>query len=261
MLPKNSTLKTIIVDDELSGREALNKILTEYSTGYDVMGIASSADEGEELIKTHKPDLVFADIEMPIRSGLEMLSSSLEHHNFLIVLTTAHEQYAIKAINKFDIVGYLLKPIDIDEFRGIEKKIAAKAALGVPEKPNKHNNANVGSGPAILFLPKLGGKEAVNVEDIIYCKASNNYTEIYLKGKTQKVISKTLKATESMLADFPFFYRVHDSYLVNYRFIEEFRNEGEGGMLNLTEGYSVDISKRRKADFLQFLKSKGVKFN
>ena len=261
MQPKNTNLKTIIVDDELSGRESLNKILTTYSQGYDVLGIASSAEEGEQLIKSHKPDLVFADIEMPIKSGLEMLNSALEHQQFLIVLTTAHEQYAIKAINKFDIVGYLLKPIDIDEFRHIEKKIFAKANLGIEQKTLPSAPSNSTNGPSILFLPKLGGKEAINIEDIIYCKASNNYTEIILKGKIKKVISKTLKATESMLVDFPYFYRVHDSYLVNYRCIEEFRNEGEGGMLNLTEGHSVDISKRRKADFLLFLKSTGVKFN
>jgi two-component system LytT family response regulator len=260
MQPESKLLKTVIVDDEPSGRESLYKYLTEFSKGYDVVGVASSADEGEEMILKFKPDLVFSDIEMPIRSGLEMLSSVIDKHSFLIVLTTAHEQYAIKAINRFDIVGYLLKPIDMDEFHGISRKIFEKAGQDT-FKRSTVQSGSTDSKSSIIFLPKLGGKEAIKAEDIIYCKASNNYTEIYLIGKTQKVISKTLKATESMLSDSPFFFRVHDSYLVNYRFIQEFKNEGEAGMLNLQEGHSIDVSKRKKADFLQFLRANGVKFD
>ena len=187
--------------------------------------------------------------------------------NLIYIITHQNSPLVMKEIGRLreltfrEAGGGTGKPIDIDEFRHIEKKIFAKANLGIEQKTLPSAPSNSTNGPSILFLPKLGGKEAINIEDIIYCKASNNYTEIILKGKIKKVISKTLKATESMLVDFPYFYRVHDSYLVNYRCIEEFRNEGEGGMLNLTEGHSVDISKRRKADFLLFLKSTGVKFN
>ena len=260
MQTEKKLLKTIIIDDEPSGRESLYKYLIEYSNSYDVLGIASSADEGEEMILKFKPDLVFTDIEMPIRSGLDMLTSVLQQLEFLIVLTTAHEQYAIKAINRFNIVGYLLKPIDMDEFRGVERKIFEKASLDSSFKSANQIVSISKPASSMIFLPKLGGKEAIKAEDIIYCKASNNYTEIYLLGKVQKVISKTLKSTESMLADFPFFYRVHDSYLVNYRYILEFKNEGEAGMLILQEGYNIDVSKRRKADFLKFLRENGVKF-
>lgn len=260
MQPDTKVFRTVIVDDEPSGRESLKKYLLDFSVGYDVLGVASSAEEGEKMILNLKPDLVFADIEMPIRSGLDMLGAVIDKHPFLIVLTTAHEQYAIKAINRFDIVGYLLKPIDLDEFRGVEKKIREKAGL-LKDKPEKTEiSPPQNPSSSIIFLPKLGGKEAVSAEDIIYCKASNNYTEIYLTGKNKKVISKTLKATEALLSGFPYFFRAHDSYLVNFRFIREFRNEGEAGMLILAEGYHVDVSKRRKADFLHFLRTHGVTF-
>ncbi len=253
-------IKTIIVDDELSGRQSLEKIVVGFSSAFEVIGIAKNAEEGVQMIRDLRPDLVFADIEMPYKSGLDMLKEALQQCSFQIVLTTAHEQYAIKAINQFDVIGYLLKPVDLDEFYKVEKRIVEKLTRGQQQTVNPLQTIPF-STHAKLFIPKLGGKEAIDPSDIIYCKASGPYTEIHLFTGEVKTVSKPLKATETILNNQLGFFRVHDSYLINCKYICELRNEGEGGVVILNKKTEVDISRRKKHDFLSYLESRGLFFS
>jgi len=252
-------IRTIIVDDELSGRQSLEKILIGFSVAFEVVGIAKSADEGLQMIKNLKPDLVFADIEMPYKSGLDMLKESLLINSFHIVLTTAHEQYAIKAINQFDVIGYLLKPVDLDEFYKVEKRIIDKFSNGQTHVPPSLQSISF-STHSKLFIPKIGGKEAVDPSEILYCKASGPYTEIHMISGVVKTISKPLKATEVLLTPSLGFFRVHDSFLVNSNHISELRNEGESSVVVLNKVTEIDVSRRKKSEFLEFLETRGLFF-
>ena len=108
-------LKTIIIDDEIRGRELLHKMLQKFCAEVDVVALADSADAGKKLIEEHHPDLVFLDIEMPHGSGFEMLER-FGKIDFNVVFVSAHKEYAMKAI-KYSALDYLLKPIDIFELQ------------------------------------------------------------------------------------------------------------------------------------------------
>ena len=108
-------LKTIIIDDETKGRQMMQRLLEKYCRGVEVVALADSADAGKKMIEEHHPDLVFLDIEMPYRSGFEMLEE-LESINFNVVFVSAHEKHAMKAI-KYSALDYLLKPVNIKELQ------------------------------------------------------------------------------------------------------------------------------------------------
>ena len=113
-------LRTIIIDDESRGREVLHKMLRKFCGNIDVVGLADSADEGKKLIREHRPDLVFLDIEMPYQNGFEMLES-LGAVDFNVIFVSAHERHAMKAI-KYSALDYLLKPVNINELQAAVDK-------------------------------------------------------------------------------------------------------------------------------------------
>ena len=116
-------LRTIIIDDERSGRQVLQQMLQKYCNNVEVVATADSAEAGKEMIDTHFPDLVFLDIEMPHENGFQLLQK-FEDRNFEVVFVTAHPEYAMKAI-KFRPLDYLLKPVSLAELKMTVEKAKA----------------------------------------------------------------------------------------------------------------------------------------
>src|SRR5215216_5638847 len=108
-------ITALIIDDEENNISNLAELLREYCSEIRVVGTATNADSGIELINKNQPDLIFLDIQMPGKNGLEMLAS-LASFDFDVIFVTAYDQYGIQAI-KFAAIDYLLKPIDINELR------------------------------------------------------------------------------------------------------------------------------------------------
>ncbi len=117
-------IKSIIVDDEKHGRENLAGILSQHCQHVEVLGEANSVESAIELIKTHNPDLVFLDIEMPKANGFQLLEHFSEI-NFEVIFVTAYGNYAIKAI-RFSAADYILKPINYHELKVAVEKVAQK---------------------------------------------------------------------------------------------------------------------------------------
>lgn len=113
-------LKTIIIDDESGGRQMMRRLLEKYCSNVQVVALADSAEAGKKMIEEHHPDLVFLDIEMPHRSGFEMLEE-MKNRDFNIVFVSAHEKYAMKAI-KYSALDYLMKPVNIKELQAAIEK-------------------------------------------------------------------------------------------------------------------------------------------
>ena len=239
-------LKAVIVEDEAQSRTILSNYLQKYCSQVSILGEATTVKEGIELIIKKQPDLVFLDVEMPFGNAFDLLEKMPER-NFEIVFVTAYEQYALEALNNH-AAYYLMKPIDIDEL------IKAVAYVGeIKEKERKLEKLVLKAGiPKVsgkITIPQLDGFQVLDVADIIYCKADDNYTEIYLENR-KRLVSKTLKYFESALEAFPF-VRIHKSYLVNINAVVKYR-KGKGGSVVLTNGKELSVSASRKRQLLSF---------
>ena len=243
-------IKTIIIDDEQNSREALENLVKSYCPDLHVVSSAASVEEGIKVIKSEKPDLVFLDIEMPDKSGFDLLSQ-LGTIDFEVIITTGYEQYAVKAF-KTVALDYLLKPIDINELELAVAKVLEKRKK---RKVNKNFDVFIqnwkSGGNEQIALASSEGFIFVKVRDIIYCKGDGAYTYFYIKDMPRLTVSKNLKEFEELLKDQSFF-RVHKSYLINLNEMKKYIR-GDGGYVVMTNGDNVDVSKRKKESFLSNL--------
>ena len=239
-------LKAILVEDEANSREILRNYLKKYCPEVVLVGEASSIKEGLILIENNKLDLVFLDVEMPFGNAFDLLEQVLER-TFETVFVTAYNQYAMDALNHH-AAYYLMKPINIDEL--------IKAVDFVKEIKEKEERIldkilvpNIARVEGKITLPQQDGFQVLNVTDILYCKADDNYTEIYLENK-KIVVSKTLKYFEEALSSFSF-ARIHKSYLVNVNEIVKYR-KGKGGSVVISSGKELLVSASKKKDLLSY---------
>ncbi|SHG65472.1 LytR/AlgR family response regulator transcription factor [Flagellimonas flava] len=239
-------LKAILVEDEANSREILRNYLAKYCPGVKLLGEASNIDEGLELIQKHKPDLVFLDVEMPFGNAFDLLDK-VPDRSFETVFVTAYNQYAMDALNNH-AAYYLMKPINIDELikavdyvKDIKEKENALEGQVLKAKPIKAEGK--------ITIPQQDGFQVLEVGDIYFCKADDNYTEIYLEHK-KIVVSKTLKYFEDTLKDYAF-SRIHKSYLVNVGEVVKYK-KGKGGSVVLSNGKELSVSASKKAGLLSY---------
>ena len=242
-------LRTIIVEDEQTSREILKNYLTKYCPTVEVVGEAKNIDEAMILIRNNDLDLVFLDVEMPYGSGFDLLDK-LGKTDFEVVFVTAYNQYAIEALNKHASY-YLLKPISIDDLIK-----AVDYVTELKEKENELQNTvlvpKTNPTDQKITIPTQDGFEVLQMKDIIYCKADDNYTEIYLENGLKKLVSKTLKYFEDILKENGF-ARIHKSYLVNVSYIVSYK-KGKGGTVFLNNGKELSVSASKKAELLSYFK-------
>jgi len=242
-------INAIIIDDEAKGRLALREKLSAYCPEVNVIAEAANGQEALLLIQHHKPQLIFLDIEMPRMTGFEMLNE-LAEKNFHIIFTTAYDQYAIKAI-KYAAFDYLLKPIDIEELKNAVNKLSAEKNTETVKQVEllNQNMQHPKKQFHKLAIPSLDGLMFYEINDIIHLEANSNYTSIYLTNKTKIIASKTLKEFEEILPE-DVFFRTHHSHIINLGFIKRYI-KGDGGQIELQNGTYVDVSRRKKDDFLK----------
>jgi len=181
------------------------------------------------------------------------LLQQLSPIHFEVIFVSAHDQYAIKAI-RFSALDYLLKPIDVEDLMHAVNRVKERQnhTSSSFQFQSVLNNIQLKSGRVEkLAVPTLQGIDFFNTQDILYCKAEGSYTQIVLKNNQQALVCKNLKDFESLLAESGFF-RVHHSYIINLAHVEKYV-KGEGGYVVLTENHHVDVSRRKKEEFLGLL--------
>lgn len=239
-------LKAILVEDEANSREILRNYLAKYCTNVTLVGEASTIKEGLELINTNELDLIFLDVEMPFGNAFDLLDQ-VPDRTFETVFVTAYNQYAMDALNNH-AAYYLMKPISIDELIN-----AVEYVTDIRQKENalidRVLKPKLKSVDGKITIPQQDGFQVLNVSDILYCKADDNYTEIHLEGK-RIVVSKTLKYFEEALSDFPF-ARIHKSYLVNVNEVVKYV-KGKGGSVIVSSGKELLVSASKKKDLLAY---------
>ncbi len=242
-------LKSIIVEDEETSRKILRNYLTKYCPNVSILGEASNAEEALVLIRNTELDLVFLDVEMPYGNAFDLLDK-VGDIDFETVFVTAYDHYAIDALN-LHASYYLMKPISIDELiKAVDYVTEIKTkeeALQDQVLTPKTNNVN-----GKITIPQQDGFEVIETASIMYCKADDNYTEIYLNNNKRKLVSKTLKYFEEALSESGF-ARVHKSYLVNVNEVRKYV-KGKGGCVVLSNGKQIMVSASKKSNLLSYFK-------
>jgi two-component system LytT family response regulator len=243
-------IRSVVVEDERISREILLALLAEHCPAVEVVAVADSVQTGVEAIRKHKPDLIFLDIEMPYGNAFDLLEQ-IGDVRCEVIFTTAFDVYAIRAI-KICALDYLLKPIDPEELA---------AAVDRAENQLSRNNRNLEAlienlsnrhhGQHKIVLPTLEDLVFVQIDDIIRCEASGNYTMFHLLNGERIIVSKTLKEYDLILSDMNFF-RVHHSSLININHVRKYVR-GDGGYVVMCDDSQVTVSRRRKEDLLKKL--------
>lgn len=249
-------ISAIVVDDEVKNRELLAKMISQFCHNVNVVGQAESVDVAISLIDEFEPDLVFLDIEMPDKNGFALLEH-YENPKFQVIFTTAHAEYAIKAI-KFAALDYLLKPVNLNEL-----KIAVEKAAIEAERPERDRmlsdrfailRESRGQGNfnfQKIALPSADGLEFYSIAKILRCEADRAYCRFYFESGESVLVSKPLSEFEDLLQECDFF-RVHKSNMINLNHVKKYV-KGRGGYVILSDGSHVDVSARKKDELMAVL--------
>ncbi|RMB63477.1 DNA-binding response regulator [Dokdonia sinensis] len=246
-------MNILLIDDENKALALLKTLLTEHCPQVVQIWTADTLENGVAIIREHKPDLVFLDIEMPEHSGLEILDFFKDERiDFNIVFCTAYNEYAIEAF-KINAVDYLLKPVDIQELQGAIQKTASL----ISQKDIGNNILQLQASLQMLSKRKLAlevprGVLFVEYTDILYFEADGMYTNVFLKNKRKECIAKPLKYFVDQLSGNEAFYRPHRSYLVNVGSICEFVKK-DGGFLIMDDKKKIAISRDKKDSFFELI--------
>jgi two-component system LytT family response regulator len=241
-------INTFIVDDEKNATDMLVSLLQDYFPKVRVVGTADSIKSAYEGIQSHKPDLVFLDINLGSQLSFELLEL-FDKIDFQIIFLTAYEQYAIQAI-KVSALDYVLKPVNIGKLKEaitryneqLESNITMKVGQMISNISTDDLNQHK------IALPVQSGTEFKRIDDILYLMADGSYTRFHFRDKTQIVVSKHLKLYNDVLIDYGF-YRIHNSVLINLKYVRKI-GKSHGGYVIMEDGNELSISKSRKDGFL-----------
>lgn len=234
-------MNTIIIDDEEGSRNNLRFLLENYCPDVQLVGMASNVEEGLDLIKTHQPQVVFLDIEMPKQDGFQLIKQLPKAQQPKIVFTSAYEQYALKAF-QVAAVDYLLKPIDIELLNKTIERL--KPLLDAPTLPQEPKSSKK------LVIPHQTGLTFLEENEIICLEAERNYTKIHTTKNKILMVAKTLGDFEQLLQKTASFFRSHRSFIINLDHLEQFVNK-DGGYLLLNNNLQIPLSRNRREHFFK----------
>lgn len=243
-------IKAVIVDDEPKAIQSLLWELNHFSDEIEVVNTFSNPLEAIEYLNENAPDCLFLDIQMPTMDGFQFLEK-LKNRDFPVIITTAYNEFAIKAL-KHDAIDYLLKPIDSDDLEDTIKKIKKynskfynslkiEEALSKFNAKYEHKKITINTDGKLIFL---------NIDDILFVESDGNYSTIVTSEGQKIVITKKLKEVNELLPEH-YFFRIHNSYIINLNKIKEFiKNEG---YVIMESGQKIPVARQRKSDFLEKL--------
>lgn len=251
----NNITRILILDDEPAAGNILRLLIQKHMPGEKIIHYCSSPEEALQCLDEFKPSLVMLDIEMPTMNGFDFLNKAV-NCDFDVIFTTAYDKYAIKAI-RFSALDYLLKPVDIHELQNAINRYIVKKEFKPQQQEKLVDNliSNLQQKDASSFKLALSTMEGVfffEPSSIIRCEGENNYTHFYFPDRKPLLVSRTLKEYEDILTEHHFI-RVHKSHLVNKKFVRHLDKEG---LLWLTDGSSIVVSRRKKEEVMKELTKK-----
>ena len=245
-------INALIVEDETKSRELLEALVSKHCPNVNVIATAANVKKAIEAVDKYNPDLIFLDISMPDGTGFDLLEK-ISPVKADIIFTTATDKYAIKAI-KYSALDYLLKPMDAEELKNAVNKLVEKKSKVNTVENLAHLLQNLKQGKDSyqkITLPTSTSYEIVLVKDIIRCEADGSYTTFHLEGKRKLMASASLKHYEDLLPANNFM-RIHHHHLISINHVVRYLKV-DGGYAVMTDGSQIEISRRKKDDFLAML--------
>jgi two-component system, LytTR family, response regulator len=234
-------MRALIVDDERLARKELMKLLEDHPM-IEVVGEAMNAEEATQLVNDLNPDLLFLDIQMPGKTGFQLLEE-LDAVP-LVVFTTAYDEFALKAF-EVNALDYLLKPIQPERLAETISKLADKertkaiATRGPEKKLGLADQVFVKDGDRCWF---------VSLSNVRLFESDGNYIKVYFDSN-RPMIHKSLNALDEKLDERAFF-RASRKHIVNLSWVEGIEPWFNGGlMVRLRGGDKVEVSRRQAAKF------------
>jgi two-component system LytT family response regulator len=237
-------MRVIVIDDENQGRELLISILKKEFSELTIVAEASTAFDARIMILEHKPDLVFLDINMPMLNGFDLIQS-FANKSFYFIIVSAYNTYAVDAL-KHGAVGYILKPIIIDELR----TAILNAKKIIEAKNSQVQIENIVSKPKSIILNTHKGTDVIVIDEILYVYAQINYIDVYLLDGTKHNYAKTLKSFNELLPDSTFL-RVHKSCTVNINYIISYDKINKN--ITLKDGIKIPVSRSKQVEVFRLL--------
>ncbi len=239
-------IKAIIVDDERLARNELKKLLEQHPE-IQIVDEASNAEEGVEKIDIARPDLIFLDIQMPGKTGFDLLAELEKAPR--VIFTTAYDEFALKAF-EVNALDYLLKPIDptrlADAIQKLQSEIELEQAslMGTNRGPlTEADQVFVKDGEKCWF---------VKLSEIRLFESVGNYAKVYF-ATNKPLILKSLNALEDRL-DERVFFRANRKHIINLHWIEKIEPYFNGGLLvELKGGEKIEISRRQTVKFKEMM--------
>ncbi len=236
-------MKALIVDDERLARTELSRLLSKFKE-IQIVGEAVNAEDAIKKIKELKPELVFLDIQMPGKTGFEML----EELDVVpkIIFTTAYDEYALKAF-EYNALDYLLKPIEEKRLEDAIKKVTkSETATNIEPPPDilkPEDQVFVKDGDRCWF---------VRLEEVRLFESEGNYVRLYF-GENKPLILRTLNYLDERL-DPRTFFRANRKHIINLKWVENIEPWLNGGLLvKLKGGQKVEVSRRQSIKFKEML--------
>tara|TARA_R110002049_G_scaffold25354_2_gene89151 strand:- start:5030 stop:5785 length:756 start_codon:yes stop_codon:yes gene_type:complete len=245
-------ISAIIVEDNTLALEMLSSDISNTHKEIEIIGKAKSVVEAAKLLRKNEPDILFLDIMLGDGTGFDILEI-FPNLKSKIIFVTASDAFAIKAF-KFAAIDYILKPYSDEDL----SNAIVKANLQIKPENEQLKVLKQAITEPNTKLEKISLHTSekiivVNITDIIRCKSDNNYTTFYFKNNDKLLVSKTLKFYADLLKEVGFL-RIHQSHLINTKFIKEFI-KSDGGYLILTDNSNVPVSVRKRNEVLEILKN------
>jgi len=242
-------MKAIIIDDERLARTELRKLLQDFPE-IEIVDEASNAEEGIQKIENHNPDLIFLDIQMPGKTGFDMLSE-LDHAP-QVIFTTAYDEYALKAF-EVNALDYLLKPVEPRRLADAVEKLRRSTTNGSGEKANNHSEpTSILSETDQVFVKDGERCWFVKLSEVRLFESVGNYAKVFF-GNNKPLILKSLNALEERLDD-KVFFRANRKHIVNLRLIDKIEPYFNGGLLlELKGGEKIEVSRRQTVKFKEMM--------
>lgn len=240
-------IKCIIIDDEPKAIDLVQQRLRVLFPDIQVAGTFTEWEKGLDALKTNTIDILFLDISMPQKSGLDLLKL-FPKINFQVIFITAHSNFAVDAI-KFSAVGYVLKPIDDYELSFAVNKALERIDSGLmyapaPVTDNKQQQQISGNSIKI-GIPNLKGIDYINSEDILYFESVNKYTKVVTREHS--ILSSYNLGEFKKLVENDHFFQVHRSYVINLLCVRRYETSGT---VVMEDNMQIPVAKTVRTEFL-----------